>query len=238
MQWYSPWRVNIGGVPLYWCIIISKKDSNTCNTFTTIQCIWNRSIDLIANWWTSMISKCLVIVETILHFLYLLVQIQSQQWSSVGSSTVGTGADTWQRRTHSEHQPLADDDCTPWRERRQSIGEVLVPLHTQVDAVKQILRTSDSLGQGFLSEYLQSDAGHVDWHHTEWKVLNQRKYTRKCKSTRSTYKGYKRPQTSLTCSRLYWSQRVNFLFALVPSAGRTKVRVMPGKGGVSVSLTD
>ena len=30
------------------------------------------------------------------------------------------------------------------------------------DAIKQKRRTSDSLGQGFLSEYLQSDAGHVD----------------------------------------------------------------------------
>ncbi len=51
-------------------------------------------------------------------FLHLLVQSQSQQWSSAGSSTVGTGAGTWQRRTHSAHRPPADDDCTPWYERR------------------------------------------------------------------------------------------------------------------------
>lgn len=50
---------------------------------------------------------------------HLLVQSQSQLWSSVGSSTVGTGADTWQRRTHSAHQPLADAGCTPWFDQRQ-----------------------------------------------------------------------------------------------------------------------
>lgn len=76
---------------------------------------------------TSLISKCSVIVETIRAVIYLLVQSQSQQWSSVGSSTVGTGADTWQRRTHSAHQPLADDGCTPWQEEEEErwCGETL-----------------------------------------------------------------------------------------------------------------
>lgn len=50
------------------------------------------------------------------------------------------------------------------RIRGESRGEVILSDATTEgkDAMNQKWRTSDSLGQGFLSEYLQSDAGHVD----------------------------------------------------------------------------